>query len=376
MHLKYLIVSAFENSFIVKIFERHSIDFDFFHLNSLDIDFKFSNKIVIFENVESNIIYKFRQKNFLARFILISHNQKSYDFKELSLCHLSAIVNSPIKEEEFFKQIIKCDEEIIKIEKELFIQNNNSSENKESIDTNIKYSKNETILLNLLMRNENIILSQSSILEYFNFLGIEIKLKTFKNLLSSIRQKNKNIFIENIYGEGYKYKKSDLTYEDNSLLDNEYRAKIKNLKNFYANIDISCSYLLNKLNIDRVCFMEYKDSSVSILDEKVVYPQKKVLEQLSSLEITDFHKNTISFSLKHKQPYVLNFDNIVNLYFIFPKKFKGNIVAKSILYFPFNLNNKLYAIGLHQNSSYRRWENREIKLLKEIITLLKANEIF
>lgn len=376
MHFKYLLISAFENSSIIDLFEKHSINFDFIDIKSISSDFGFSNKIVIFENIDSNRIYEFRQKNFLARFILIYSHEKFYDFKELSLCHLSAIINFPFKEEELFKQIIKCDKEIIKIENELFIQNDNLSENKDSVNTNIKYSKNETILLNLLMKNENIILSQNSILEYFNFLGVEIKLKTFKNLLSSIRQKNKNIFIENVYGVGYKYKKSSLTYEDYNLLDNEYRNKIKKVKSFYSNIDTSCSYLLNKLNIDRVCFMEYKDSSVSILDEKVVYPQKKVLEQLSSLEITDFHKNTITFSLNHKQPYVVNFDDIVNLYFIFPKKFKGNVVAKSILYFPFKLNNKLYAIGLHQNSSYRRWENREIKLLKEIITLLKANEIF
>ena len=375
MHTKYLIISAFENSSIALLFEKHSINFDFLYIKSISNDFLFSNKILIFENISSDIIYKFRQKNFLSRFILISYDEIFYNLKELSLCQLSAIITFPFKEETLFKKIIKCDDEIIKIQNELFYQNENINQTDLNKELNIKYSKNETILLNLLINNENIILSQNSILEYFNFLSIDIKSKTIKNLLSSIRQKNNNIIIENIYAVGYKYKKSDLIYEDENLLDNEYKNKIKAIKNFYSKIDISCSYLLNKLNIDRVCFMEYKENSVTILDEKVVYPQKKVVEQLSSIEITPFHKNTITFSLKHKQPYVVNFDDIVNLYFIFPKRFKGNVVAKSILYFPFNLNNKLYAIGLHQNSSYRRWEHREIKLLKEIITLLKANEI-
>ena len=368
MFVKYLIVSSLEKSYIVDLFKKHHMEFDFLKVSSFSSSLDYSNKILIFEDIESELIYKFRQINYLARFICLNSNSFSFSNEKLVLCQVSAILEFPFKEELFFETIIKCDNEILNIQKELFSKNKLIINQKSN---DVKYNKNESILLNMFLNNENILLSEDYILEYFHFFNIEISLKTLKNILSSIRKKDKSLNIENIYGVGYKYKKNILINETIELIDKEYEKNINISKNFDFNIDISCSYLLNKLDIDRVCFMEYDGDFAKILDEKVIYPQKKVLEQISLLKITDFHKKTISFSLKEEEPYIINFDEIVNLYFIFPKEFKGKVKAKSIVYFPFDYKNKTYAIGLHQNNTYRRWENSEIELLKKVIFSLK-----
>lgn len=228
----------------------------------------------------------------------------------------------------------------------------------------------------MFINNENIVISDENILEYFSFFDISISIKTLKNLLSTIRKKNKALKIENIYGTGYKYKRDELPLEIKSLIDLEYERSILSSKSFDFSIDISCSYLLNKLDIDRVCFMEYENDIVKILNEKVIYPQKKVLEQINSLNITSFHKKTLFMCLKEEKPYIINFDEIVNLYFLFPKEFKGEAKAKSIVYFPFKYKNRLFSIGLHQNYSYRRWKSSEIELLKKVIVIIKKNRFF
>lgn len=376
MFIKYLVISSIKNSPVSNILEEHSIEFDFLHKEKFDNNFVIDNKVVIFEDIDIDTMYKYRQENFLARFIFVKSEESILNNDKIYLCQLSAILESPIDEKLLFEKIIKCDEEILKINNELFSKIDNSIQKNDSFKIDEKYSKNEIILLNMFINNENIVISDENILEYFSFFDISISIKTLKNLLSTIRKKNKALKIENIYGTGYKYKRDELPLEIKSLIDLEYERSILSSKSFDFSIDISCSYLLNKLDIDRVCFMEYENDIVKILNEKVIYPQKKVLEQINSLNITSFHKKTLFMCLKEEKPYIINFDEIVNLYFLFPKEFKGEAKAKSIVYFPFKYKNRLFSIGLHQNYSYRRWKSSEIELLKKVIVIIKKNRFF
>jgi len=374
LFVKYLVVSNLKKSLIVDLLEKYDIEYDFIYENFLNNHFTANNKIIIFENIDIDIIYEIRQKNFLARFIFIKSKEYILEKEKASLCQFSAILDFPIDEKLFFEKIIKCDDEILMIHNEMFLKTDFFLEKDKNFQIDKKYTKNEEILLNFFLNNENILVSEDSILEYYKFYNVEITLKTLKNLLSNIRKKDKCLEIENIYGSGYRYKKNMLSVEFDNFIDLEYEKNIKSSKDFNLKVEISCSFLLNKLDIDRVCFMEYENDIVKILDEKVVYPQKKVLEQITSLEITTFHKKTILFSLKNEEPYIINFDDIVNLYFIFPKNFEGKIKAKSIVYFPFRYKSRLFSIGLHQNYSYRRWKESEIKLLKRVIaTILKSS---
>lgn len=325
MFIKYLVISSFKKSLIANLLEKNNMEFEFLYEKSINYNKTITNKIVFFEDVDIIVVKKIREKNYLPRFILINSNDYVLDYKMASLCQLSAIMSFPIDKDLFFEEIIKCDNEIFKINSELFSRVNILEEKNRNLALDIEYSKNEKILLNLFLNNENVLISEDTILEHFNLFNIEISLKTLKNLLSSIRKKDKNLEIKNIYGVGYKYKKNILFAEFNSFIDMEFEKNIKSSKNFELNIEISCSYLLNKLDIDRVCFMEYEDDRVKILDEKVVYPQKKVLEQISFLEITTFHKKTIDYSLKKGEPYIINFDDIVNLYFYFLKVLKEKL---------------------------------------------------
>jgi DNA-binding response OmpR family regulator len=68
----------------------------------------------------------------------------------------------------------------------------------------IELTKNELIVMNLLIRNIEYICSVDSIIEFFYHEGIEINNESVRNMMSRLRKKLPEDVISNIYGLGYK----------------------------------------------------------------------------------------------------------------------------------------------------------------------------
>lgn len=64
MFIKYLVISSIKNSPVSNILEEHSIEFDFLHKEKFDNNFVIDNKVVIFEDIDIDTMYKYRQENF------------------------------------------------------------------------------------------------------------------------------------------------------------------------------------------------------------------------------------------------------------------------------------------------------------------------
>jgi len=374
-----VLVTKDKNSYLVDFLEHFTVKFkvveeEYVFSNSMLNDFK----IIIFDNVNISTILKYRSRNSLVRIIVIGHKEILLD-KNIIFCQISSFLETPTDIDSFYNQIIILQNEYNNLRSNMYKKTNQSNlnekfKNNEAKDYSNILSKNEQILLNLFLNNPTTTLSHDYILEHFFNFKSEVGIRTLKNIVSSLRKKIPEIEIKNVYGSGYLFKKIILNKKLDLYILDEFTQRVELSTNKQDLYDDICTYLLTLLNVDRSFIAEYKrdEKTLTILEEKTVEEFPGALNVDPNVALSTTNINVLESSLKHNEAYVIYpepLESIFNEEHDFWNRF---IHPKTVIFFPFYVNKKIYSIGLHQCSYLRKWKDDEIIFLKQIAFIAKS----
>lgn len=149
--------------------------------------------------------------------VLSAHQESSYLLEFINL-GIAQFVTKPIESEKLLEVLNKITKNIQRVD----VESTNTDEihlsdsivwNKKlnrlsSDNVEIKLTKNELLVMELLIKNIEYICRIDTIIEYFyNNKGISMNHESIRNLMSRLRRKLPSDIISNLYGLGYKLSK-------------------------------------------------------------------------------------------------------------------------------------------------------------------------
>jgi DNA-binding winged helix-turn-helix (wHTH) protein len=336
--------------------------------------------IIIFNDIAISKILSFRKNNFNPRFIIIYKHFPS-NVSELTLCQISSLIDQlSFTKELFFLELNRVIKELETIQKSFVVQLNsnygwqvqdrvlyNESYNK------IDLSKNEAHLMEIFICNANKILNIYSIIDQLETEDNKLSIKSFRNLISKLRNKIPQGCIQSIYGEGYRFK---MQVSRNNLSLNDFHmltTLLLPLSTINTIFEAFCNTIFNLYEPDRsfVMYCDFETNQIIVPVETSTHEYPGAAKLGIKIPITPTQLEFFNTITSLSEPIILSKNDMKDLKKEDPKTWDKMQVPHSALVYYFKVKNIIWMAGLHQCSHQRYWVQEEVIFLKHCVKILQ-----